>query len=78
MKQATIVAEFQQLAKEKGYEVEGAIAVFKQDEAAAREFHAEASKSGFDVVIDYNQTGSYSGLDDLSKLPKYWCVRLAP
>jgi hypothetical protein len=78
MKQATIVAEFQQLAKEKGYEVEGAIVIFKQDEAAAHEFHAEASKGGFDVVIDYNQAGSYSGLDDLSKLPKYWYVRLAP
>jgi hypothetical protein len=78
MKQVTIMEEFQQFTKEKGYEVEGHIAVFKQDEEAAREFHAEASKRGFDVVIDYNQAGSYSGTDDLSKLPKYWYVRLAP
>jgi dihydroxyacid dehydratase/phosphogluconate dehydratase len=78
MKQATIVAEFQQFTKEKGYEVEGRIAIFNQNEEAAREFHAEANKGGFDVVIDYNQAGSYSGADDLSKLPKYWYVRLAP
>jgi len=58
--------------------VERGIAILGQDSDAAQRFYTEASGAGFDVVVDSNQAGSYSGFDDLSKLPRYWFVRLAP
>jgi excisionase family DNA binding protein len=73
----TIRAEFEEFARQSGYEAEKGIAIFEQDEQAARRFYTAASSVGFNVVLDFNQAGSYSGFDDLSKLPKYWFVRLA-
>jgi excisionase family DNA binding protein len=73
----TIRAEFEEFARQSGYEAEKGIAIFEQDEQSAQRFYTAASSAGFDVVLDFNQAGSYSGFDDLSKLPKYWFVRLA-
>jgi excisionase family DNA binding protein len=71
-----IRAEFDEFARQSGYEAEKGIAIFEQDEQAARRFYTEARSAGFDVVLDFNQAGSYRGTDDLSKLPKYWFVRI--
>jgi hypothetical protein len=77
-KRTETLAEFEKFARDKGHKVENGIVSFEKDSDAAQKFHIEAIESGFEVVLDFNQVGSYSGLDDISKLPKYWFVRLAP
>jgi hypothetical protein len=71
-------AEYEQFAKARGHKVDSGNNVsFDQNEAAARSFDAEAQKAGFDTAVEFVPGGSYSGSDDLLKLPKDWYVRLA-
>jgi len=78
MAQRKSLVEFEGFVRDKGHKVEKGIVIFEQDGEAAQKFYTEASNAGFDAVKDFNQAGSYAGLDDLSKLPTYWYVRLAP
>jgi transcriptional regulator with XRE-family HTH domain len=73
----TMRDKFEAFARSKGHRLEQGLASFIHNEEAAREFAAEAEKEGFkNIHVSYVHAGSYSGMDDLTKLPKYWYVSL--
>jgi hypothetical protein len=70
------MSEFEAFAREKGLKAINGVVYFEQDSAAAHEFQIEAEKAGFGVIRKFKQHGVYVDENDLSKLPKYWYVRL--
>ena len=66
MNEAKTPAEFEQFAREQGHKVEDGFVIFEQQEAAQK-FQIEAHAAGFTTRLTIDQTGSYAGLDDLSK-----------